>query len=219
MSEVEQSIPASFGPSRIFWLPEYAEAQVLLDKFVQDIEHMHHMVLVQSLPSTLARIYSCLTQQGQVKSGDIILLVSIFAAAMHAWTPNDCSTRGIFTTCTEPQRKSALWVKATEDLLDIAHRTTQISVEGIQGIVIVTFIAASYKGFSRRCWFLMNQALLLAREIGLHRIDHPSNADRANTAQAEIGRRVWWYLVASDWYVTPISLCLGIGVLRSEIGR
>ncbi|KAL5429491.1 hypothetical protein PMIN06_000143 [Paraphaeosphaeria minitans] len=129
----------------------------------------------------------------------MILVLSILAAAMHSWNDEDCRTRGLFTNCAEPHRRSALWVKATEDLLDIAHRTTQISLEGIQGIIIVTFVAASYKGFSRRCWFLMNNALALAREIGLHCIDHPSNADRANTPEAEAGRRAWWYLVASDW--------------------
>ena len=171
----------------------------MLDKFLKDVEYVHHIVLTQSLPVTLERVYSSLSQQGQVKSGDIILLLSIFAAAMHSWTQVDCRTRGLFVTCAEPHRRSALWVKATEDLVDIAHRSTRISLEGIQGIVIITFIAASYKGFSRRCWFLMNNALALAREIGLHCIDHPSNADTANTAEAEVGRRVWWYLASSDW--------------------
>jgi hypothetical protein len=173
---------------------------------VDDIEHLSHIVLTQSLLSTLDHVYSSVTKQEQIKSGELILLLSIFAAAMRSWKPEDCQTRGMFTTCADPHRRSALWVKATEDLLDIAHRTTRISIEGIQGIVIVMFVAANWKGFSRRCWFLMNHALLLAREIGLHYIDHPCNASLANTAQAEVGRRVWWYLVASDWYGYTIFL-------------
>lgn len=172
---------------------------MLLEKFSNDVEHVHHLVLAQSLPLVFERTYQSLIQQSQIKSGDMILVLSVIAAAMHSWTDQDCRTRGLFTNCTEPHRRSALWVKATEDLLDIAHRTTRISLEGIQGVIIVTFVSASYKGFSRRCWFLMSNALALAREIGLHCIDHPSNADRANTAEAEVGRRVWWYLVASDW--------------------
>lgn len=201
MAEVEQFVTGSSSsdPSIIFWLPEYSEAKILLEKFSRDVEHVYHLVLAQTLPVVVERIYLALTQQSQVKSGDMIFVLSIFAAAMHSWNDEDCRTRGLFKTCEEPHRRSALWVKATEDLLDIAHRTTRISLEGIQGIIIVTFVAASYKGFSRRCWFLMNNALALAREIGLHCIDHPSYADRANTAEAEVGRRVWWYLVASDW--------------------
>ncbi|KAF2450144.1 hypothetical protein P171DRAFT_402372 [Karstenula rhodostoma CBS 690.94] len=201
VAEVEQFVTGSSSddPSIIFWLPEYSEAKILLEKFSRDVEHVYHIVLTQTLPLVLERTYLALSQQIQVKSGDMILVLSIFAAAMHSWNDEDCRTRGLFTTCAEPHRRSALWVKATEDLLDIAHRTTQISLEGIQGIVVITFVAASYKGFSRRCWLLMNNALALAREIGLHCIDHPSNADSANTAEAEVKRRVWWYLVASDW--------------------
>ncbi|KAK7182325.1 hypothetical protein DPSP01_002374 [Paraphaeosphaeria sporulosa] len=201
VAEVEQFVTGSSSsdPSIFFWLPEYSEAKILLEKFTRDIEHMYHVALTQDLPVVLERTYISLTQQKQVKSGEMILVFSIFASAMHSWTDEDCRARGLFTTSAEPHRRSALWVKATEDLLDIAHRTTLISLEGIQGIIIVTFVAASYKGFSRRCWFLMNNALALAREIGLHCIDHPSNADRANTAEAEVGRRVWWYLVSTDW--------------------
>jgi hypothetical protein len=41
--------------------------------------------------------------------------------------------------------------------------------------------------------------LLLGREQGLHQIDHESNAAAANTLKAEMGRRLWWYLIATDW--------------------
>lgn len=183
----------------MFCLPEYSEAKVLLDKFVRDIEDLHHVVLPRNLPVLLQNVYSSLASQGSIKSGEMLLILSIFASAMHSWTDKDCQSFGLFTNRADPQKRAARWVKATEDLLDIALRTTRISIEGIQAIVIITFVVASYKGFSRRCWFLFNTALCLARELGLHCIDHPSNSAHANTAESEIGRRVWWYLVSSDW--------------------
>lgn len=46
-------------------------------------------------------------------------------------------------------------------------------------------------------------------EILLHRIDHPSNGTfktnctfKPNSIQAEMGRRVWWYLTATDWMLS-----------------
>jgi hypothetical protein len=93
-------------------------------------------------------------------------------------------------------------VKALEDVLDIAHRTMGVSMEGIQGVSIAAFVVLNISGFSRRCKALFNMALLLARDAGVHVLDHPSNADSANLARTEIGRRLWWYLVASDWYVS-----------------
>jgi hypothetical protein len=191
----------SFEPSRCVWLPQYPEAKILLEKFIQDIDHVHHVVHTPSLPSILDEVYACLNQQGQVKPGNMILLLSIFASCTHSWVRCDCE-RGLFSTSAEANSQSPLWVKATEDVLDIAHRTTCVSIEGIQGIIIASFVLGNFEGFFRRCRSLYNMAFLLARELGLHCLDHPSNANLANSAQAEIGRRVWWYLVASDWFVS-----------------
>ena len=131
----------------------------------------------------------------------MILLLSIFASCTNAWVKRDCE-RGLFSTSAEANSQSPLWIKATEDVLDIAHRTTCVSIEGIQGIIIVSFALATYEGFSRRVRSLYNMALLLARELGLHRLDHPCSAKLSKSFHLEIGRRVWWYLVASDWFVS-----------------
>ena len=57
------------------------------------------------------------------------------------------------------------------------------------------------KGVSLRYRSLISIGLLLSRELDLHRIDHESNAVSAHTIEAEMGRRVWWYLIVTDWYV------------------
>lgn len=176
-------------PSRCIWLPQYAEAKILMEKFIQDLDHRHHVVHTPSLSFLVDEIYTCLSQQGQVKPGNMILLLSIFASCTHSWVRRD-DERGLFSTSAEANSQSPLWVKAIEDVLDIAHRTTCVSIEGVQGIMIATFVLGNLEGFSRRCRSLYSMALLLARELGLHRLDHPSNADSANSAQAEIGRRV-----------------------------
>ena len=190
-----------FEPLRCVWLPQYPEAKILLEKFIQDIDHVHHVVHTPSLPAILDEVYGCLSQQGQVKPGNVILLLCIFASCTHSWVRSDCE-RGLFSTYAEANSQSPLWIKATEDVLDISHRTTCLSIEGIQGIIIASFVLLNMEGFSRRCKSLFSMAFLLARELGLHRLDHPSNAKLANSAQTEIGRRVWWYLVASDWFVS-----------------
>ena len=131
----------------------------------------------------------------------MILLLGIFASCTLSWVQQDCE-RGLFSTPIEANSQSLLWIKATEDVLDIAHRTGCVSIEGIQGIIIASFVVGNLEGISRRCRSMYNMALLLARELGLHHLDHPSNAHLAYSAQAEMGRRVWWYLVASDWFVS-----------------
>ena len=191
---------ASYEPLRCIWLPRYSEAKILLEKFIQDIDHVHHVVHTPSLLPLLDEVYACLNQQGQVKPGNMVLLLSIFSSSTNSWTRRDCQ-RGLFSTSAEANEQPPLWVKATEDVLEIAHRTTSVSIEGVQGIIITWFVLGNLEGFSRRCRFLYHLAVVLARELGLHCLDHPSNAKSANSAQSEIGRRVWWYIIASDWCV------------------
>lgn len=193
----------SFEPVRCIWLPPYSEAKILVEKYVEDVDHVYHIVYTPSLFSLLSGVYACLNNPDSVLQHGgafFCLFLGIFASATNSWTQFD-SYRGLFSTCAEANAQALLWVKALEDVLDIAHRTMGVSMEGIQGVTIAAFVVLSSSGFSRRYKALFNMALLLARDAGLHVLDHPSNADSANLVRTEIGRRLWWHLVASDWYV------------------
>lgn len=193
-----------FEPVRCVWIPQYEEAKILLQKFLDDIDHVHHITHSPSLPALLNEVYACLDQKGQVEPGSILLLLGIFASSTHAWVQRD-SGRGLFPTWQEANAQATLWVKSVEDVLDIYHRTSSIPIEGIQGISITTFALLNMEGFSRRCKSLFNMAFMLARELGLHFLDQPSDSKLGNPAQIEIGRRVWWFLVSADWYLLIFS--------------
>lgn len=130
-----------------------------------------------------------------------MLLMGIFASSTHAWVQCD-DARGLFPTWKEANAQALLWVKAVEDVLDIFHRTSSVPIEGIQGISITVFTVLNMEGFSLRCKSLFNMAFMLARELGLHFLDQPSNKKLTSSAQTEIGRRVWWFLVAADWFAS-----------------
>ncbi|TVY73203.1 putative transcription factor lepB [Lachnellula suecica] len=191
----------SFEPLRCIWLPQYSEAQILLDKYLQDVDHIHHIVHAPSLSAMLSSAYNCLSAPNSVTKhggGFIFLFLAIFASATNSWTQIDCD-RGLFSTAADANAQAPLWVKALEDVLDVAHRTMGVSMEGIQGVTIAAFVVLSMSGFSRRYKSLFNMALFLARDAGLHVLDHPSNIGSAKLARTELGRRLWWHLVASDW--------------------
>lgn len=175
----------------------------MLEKFIRDIEHIHHVVHCPTLSTVLNDVYTCLNQQGQVKPGAMLLLLSIFASCTHSWVQRDCEL-GLFDTPGQANDQSPLWLKTMEDVFDIAHRTAHVSIEGIQGLIIAMFVMFNLEGHSRRSKSLYSMATFLARELGLHCLDHPSKAHLADSAEAEMGRRVWWYIVASDWCVLNI---------------
>ena len=179
-------------------LPYYPEAEILLQKFITDINCFHHVVHVPSLRATMENLYIRLNDHGQVSPGHVILLLSIIASSTYFWTDNDCAG-GILCTTAEADRQSSLWTKAAQDLVDACHRSMCLSLEAVQGIVVILFVIGNMEGCSYRYRFLVNLALMMSRELGLHRIDHPDNAGSFNTIEAEVGRRIWWYLVSSDW--------------------
>jgi hypothetical protein len=150
------------------------------------------------MSSILENVYNSLEKPRQIEIGQVILVFGVFAAATHSWVSAD-SNRGLFASPAEAHEQSRMWVRATVDLFEISHRSTSVSIEGVQGIILTAFVIGNSEGFSRRCRSLFPQAIWAARELGLHRIDHPSNTASTNSLQAEIGRRVWWYLCTSDW--------------------
>lgn len=85
------------------------------------------------------------------------------------------------------------------DVIKSGENGPPLALETIQGIIILAFAVSNTEGVSLRYRSLISTGLLLSRELGLHRIDHESNAATANTIRAEMGRRVWWYLVSTDW--------------------
>lgn len=72
-------------PLRCVWLPQYSEAKILLEKFVQDIDRVHHVVHTPSLPNILDDVYNCLNGQSKVQPGSILLMLGIIASATHCW--------------------------------------------------------------------------------------------------------------------------------------
>jgi hypothetical protein len=168
-----------------------------LEKFIRISHHLPYVTHIPSLPAVLKQVYTDLNQQRETQLGRVIFLLSIFAISTYSWLQKDCAC-GLFSTYTDANNQVSLWVKAAEDVLDIASRPTKATIEIVQGTILLGSVVAHLEG-PRRFRKLLVKSIALAQELRLHRIDHPSYAEPTNTIQAEIGRRVWWYLCATDW--------------------
>ena len=175
---------------------------MLLDIFITNLSYIHHVVHHPSLPELIDDVYRQVSGQSSVKLGHLVLFFSIVASATHVWTPQDDVGREntLFSSSAQAHAQAPLWVKATYDVLDGGQNSLPVALETVQGIIILSFLVCNLEGVSLRYRSLLSTGLLLSRELGLHRIDDASNGPVPNTIQAEMGRRVWWYLVATDWY-------------------
>jgi hypothetical protein len=193
------------APTKCIWLPRYEETQILLDKYINEVAPLHHVVHVPSLRQLVDDIYIQLRQHTTPDKGKIILLLSIIASATFYWHCHD-NRRKLFSTPAEANAQTTSWVRTTIDLLDHYRWSEPGSVECTQAIIIISIVICNGEGVSCRLRNLLNMAITMARELSLHQLDRESttvmtDVPRLKEVQLEIGRRVWWYLVGTDWYV------------------
>lgn len=187
-------------PTRCIYLPRYDEAKVLAAEFLSKINYIYHVVHHPTLLSTVDDTYRQINGLETLKPGNLVLLLSVIASATHIWSARDDGERpALFSSSAEAHAQAPLWIKATHDVLDAEQNCPPLALEAVQGIVILSFITCNIEGVSLRYRALLSTGLLLGRELGLHRIDGESTVSEASVVQAEMGRRAWWYLVATDW--------------------
>jgi hypothetical protein len=101
----------------------------------------------------------------------------------------------------------AIYIRATMDCLENARRRMDHTFEDLQAMVILIFLISHIEALSARYRMLIAETIAVARILNLHQLD----SRRARKTQYsedmdpivhEMKRRVWWYLVATDWMVT-----------------
>ncbi|KAJ5928588.1 hypothetical protein N7466_007544 [Penicillium verhagenii] len=111
----------------------------------------------------------------------------------------------LFSSVKEANKQATAWMKLAFEVLEYSRLQGTDCLEDVQAMVIVGFLVTNLVGITSQAWYVFSTAITVARQLQLHRIDLPPNAgpdtSRQNSIQVEIGRRVWWYLVATDWYV------------------
>ncbi|KAL1796405.1 hypothetical protein ACET3X_004945 [Alternaria dauci] len=183
------------------WLPTQEEAMKLLDYYVTELNYIQHVTHYPSLAATFDEVYRQIESFEPVQSGKVVLLLGIIAHTTYAWTApkNFESERPLFLSSSQARSQTPIWIKAAYTALNASQEGSALVIETIQGLIVLSYVICSIEGVSLRYRCLISTGLLFGRELGLHRSDHESNATMAGTLKVEIGRRVWWYLTATDW--------------------
>lgn len=179
---------------------------MITEKYIEDLSLIHHIVHSPSLRRTVDELYDILQQQGsspQIPIGSVVLVLSLCANVTYLWTALD-APRNLFVHESEAHAQSVSWTKAAFDVLDNCQRNSHISIEALQGVALLGFVMCNFEGINIRVRNLLGRGLTMARELGLHRIDEPHPASstemvRLTGVRAEVGRRLWWYMCATDW--------------------
>ncbi|KAL7895110.1 hypothetical protein HDV63DRAFT_406650 [Trichoderma sp. SZMC 28014] len=194
-------------------LPLREDAHVLLEKFIDDVLHFHHIFHTPSLPSTVDQFYDVVELNEDVDLGQLMLILAICSSTTRTWTRYD-DVKGLFDCAEDANSQTSGWLKTALDVIHHAHVAAHASLTCIQGIMVVFFMICSLEGISPRARVLHTQAVAMAQTIGLHVIDSPNAAihlDWLNNSRvlAEVGRRTWWNLTDTDWMISRLSVPQG----------
>jgi hypothetical protein len=179
-----------------------------LRHYLASLSHIQHVLHPPSLCKTIDDLYRRIDAQEPLQPGSVVLLLGIVANATHVWVASDGvhGERALFLSSAQAHAQTCLWIQAAHAVLNAAQNGA-ITLETVQGIIVLSFIVCNLEGVSLRYRSLISSGLLLGRELGLHRVDEETNAGTEDILTTEMGRRAWWYLVATDWYATPAISC------------
>lgn len=181
-------------PTACIWLPQPAQAKTLVNHYINTISHFQHIVHQPSLPATIDDTYRQLEGHKPLKPGHVILLLSVIASATHVWMGQDAAIdnqKALFLSPAQAHAQTPLWVKAMYAVLNTARSYATVTLETIQGIIILSCVVCSLEGVSLRYRSLISTGLLLGRELGLHRVDQDTLIAAVESRDIEVGRRVW----------------------------
>lgn len=202
MTDANDLAEGSF-PTRCVWLPLYNEAKEIVDKYLADISYIHHVVHRPSLYALVDDLYRDIDGNRPIPLGHVTLLLAILANATFFWNDQDLR-RPIFSSVDQANGQTPAWMRTALEVLEHSRRKGTESLEDIQSLIILSFLLTNFVGITSQVRHFYVAATNLAMSLSLHRIDHPKEGAPGfppDSLPAEMGRRVWWYLMATDWYV------------------
>ncbi|KAM0546937.1 hypothetical protein ACHAPJ_010597 [Fusarium lateritium] len=184
------------------WFPANDEAEVLVNKYIEELNSMSCIIHGSSLKKQLIETYDC---GPQISAGPVVLLLAIFAFVARTWTHDDAALANLIPSYALAQTHVNSWTTAAFGILEQCHRNSEVSLELAQGLSILNLATFYFDGLTPHGSTTLAQTIAMCRQLGLHRIDHPR--DKASSqdvsglygVNAEIGRRVWWRLATLDW--------------------
>jgi hypothetical protein len=137
----------------------------------------------------------------------LAFFLSIFAGSAYvskATLQLECSTSGRRS----PLALAESWYK--QAVLLLTKPPVPPSTQALIAMMTLAHLCTQIEGFSGSFGILAMSGLQMARTMRIHRLDsHRFREERrkngADMVDVELKRRVWWHIVASDWYFFPFS--------------
>lgn len=177
-------------------LPSKATAELLFDHYAKNLNWVYHIIHVPTTRKQLLGVYESLEARQKPIGSHLALVATILAVAVYF------KSKLLETAALREQEKGHCmkWSSFAQRALSEANHLTSPTLESLQTTIIMTQFLPNYGQNTSFASTLTHTAHMLQ----LHRVDSVRNRKlREETGydavELELKRRIWWYIVATDW--------------------
>ncbi|KAJ6153732.1 hypothetical protein N7470_006691 [Penicillium chermesinum] len=177
-------------------LPPIDVARQLFEHYVEAVDCMDRFIHVPSTRDLLEATYAGLPSSVPARE-TLIFFVCIFASgSYYVCRVHD---HRVTDQLSREHARSAAWVERA--LHEVMRPDTMYSssVMSLQSSFIVLLLLLDFEGQSKRYHVLKSIIHTRAIQMKLHKTDMEAQEKDLDFIEAEIKRRLWWYLVGTDW--------------------
>lgn len=186
-------------------LPPLRQARELFNHCATTLQPTFGVLHIPSTKRLMETTYEGLLEGEEPSPAIIMLLFSIFAGAALVWTPR--LLERLQSTREEAKAAFMRYTRLALDVLEHPRRLIQPSTTALVAISTMAHLLMNTDGFPLKVHLLRHRCLLMSREMQIHRLDTAKSREErqlkgCNMIDVEVQRRVWWNMVASDWYMS-----------------
>ncbi|KAF4123005.1 Fungal specific transcription factor domain [Geosmithia morbida] len=208
--------PGPYSPPgrRRITLPHRSSAKALVDMYLQTSVYTRALFHRASTVARVEDMYGAVERGEPADAGSLALMLS-FCAACSSWR---ATSTGSSLLLSQPRRQQQQqqqqeqkrpgdWIREAWEILGRCDERP--TLEGLQARMVLNDVLYDVEGYTSNMRGAVTASISMARDMGLHLVDHPTRGCRddgdGDAATLEIKRRIWWYLVGTDWCMS----CMG----------
>jgi hypothetical protein len=189
-------------------LPRESEAIAMFEHYINNIDHIYHLVLPSRVRRMIDGIYANLHSNAPVNLNHLAFLFSILAVTSYfqpLFPSMEDGSNPPMLNQEEEEGRAQEYISMVGAALTKADYLGYPTLEALQATILIAHLMPNIAtGSSIRAFFLHSTIVNQAKHMMLHCIDSPRYDEERRTCgndlvTLEIKRRVWWHIVGYDW--------------------
>lgn len=149
----------------------------------------------------MEQAYQTMLEGQGLDAARLLLLLSVFAGSMLAWTPQLLNK--LNATPTEAQVAFKVYTRLAISILDYPQ-LMEPSTTALAAMATLSHMVGNTDDYPHKLPLIRFRCFAMARAMQTHRLDTPKSCEQRklkgyDLIELEVQRRVWWNTVASDW--------------------